>query len=226
MTKDLGYRYDFHIHSLFSDGTLLPAAIAREAALKGASTIAITDHVDPSNLEYVISSIGKFLKEMEGFLPLRIFGGVEISYLPPELIASFAKKARHLGAKVIVVHGESPSEQVYPGTNHAAVEHKGIIDILAHPGNISEEDVRLAALNDIFLEISARPGHRAGNQHVAKLARKFGAKLLVNTDSHSEKDFITQEEALKIAKDSGLLEKEAIAAIKDNPQELIKRLVL
>lgn len=223
--KDLGLRCDFHIHSIFSDGSLLPAAIVREAEVKGASTIAITDHVDASNIEFVIYSINRFLKENEGQFPIQVFGGVEISYIKPESIEKYCKKARQLGAKIIIVHGESPVESVYPGTNHAAVSLKGLVDILAHPGNITEDDARLAAANEIFLEISARPGHRRGNMHVAQVAKKFGAKLLVNTDSHSEKDLITQEQAFRIAKEAGLSEKDALTAIKDNPQELIKRLI-
>ncbi|MFC1496060.1 histidinol phosphate phosphatase domain-containing protein [Candidatus Margulisiibacteriota bacterium] len=223
--KDLGLRYDFHMHTIFSDGSLLPAAIVREAEVKGCSTIALTDHVDPSNMEIVIKAINKFLHEMEEHLPIRVFSGVEISYVKPEIILEYCKKARHLGAKVIVVHGESPVENVYPGTNHAAVSQKGVVDILAHPGNITEEDVKLAAQNEVFLELSARAGHKNGNQHVAKLAKKFGAKLLVNTDAHSEKDLITQQDAFRIAKDAGLSEKDALVAVKENPQELIRRLI-
>lgn len=221
--KDLGPRYDFHMHTIFSDGMLLPAALVREAEIKGASTIALTDHVDPSNIDISIPAIIKFLSEMEGKLPIRVLPGAEVSYLPPDMIEEYCKKARHLGAKIIVVHGESPVEDVYPGTNHAAVSLPAIVDILAHPGNITDEDVKLAAKNGIFLELTARAGHKQGNIHVAKLAKKYGAKLLVNTDSHSEKDLITQEEAFKIAKEAGLSEKEALVAVKNNPMELLKR---
>ncbi|NQU17240.1 MAG: histidinol phosphate phosphatase domain-containing protein [Candidatus Saganbacteria bacterium] len=213
------------MHSIFSDGLLLPAAIVREAEVRGASTIAITDHVDASNIEFAIQAITKFIREMEGKLPIRVLPGAEVSYLTPDLILEYCKKARHLGAKIIVVHGESPIESVYPGTNHAAVSEKGVVDILAHPGDITEEDVKLAAKNGIFLELTARTGHKQGNTHVAKLAKKYGAKLLVNTDSHSEKDMITQEQAYRIAKEAGLSDKDALITIKDNPQELIKRLI-
>jgi len=52
-------------------------------------------------------------------------------------------EARKLGARLIVVHGETIVEPVAPGTNAAALESP--IDILAHPGLISEREVRLAA---------------------------------------------------------------------------------
>lgn len=222
--KNLGPRYDFHMHTIFSDGKLLPAAIVREAEIRGAKTIALTDHVDPSNINIAIPAIMQFLTEMKGKLPIEVLCGAEVSYLLPEHIPEYCKKARALGAKIIVVHGESPVENVYPGTNHAAVQLKGLVDILAHPGNITEEDVKLAAKNEIFLELSARAGHGKGNIHVAKLAKKYGAKMLLNTDAHSENDLITQEKAFKIAQAAGLSEKDALVVISENPLELLKRI--
>ncbi|MDD5382653.1 MAG: PHP domain-containing protein, partial [Candidatus Margulisbacteria bacterium] len=102
---DLGSRIDFHIHSIFSDGLLLPAALAYEAAARGHSAIAISDHVDASNLEEVLFGLTKFVKALGDKLPIKVFPGVEISYLPPKLIEKYARKARDLGAKVIIVHG-------------------------------------------------------------------------------------------------------------------------
>ena len=39
-------RIDLHMHSLFSDGELLPSELARRALVLGHEAIAITDHVD------------------------------------------------------------------------------------------------------------------------------------------------------------------------------------
>lgn len=222
---DLGSRIDFHIHSIFSDGLLLPAALAYEAAARGHSAIAISDHVDASNLEEVLFGLTKFVKALGDKLPIKVFPGVEISYLPPKLIEKYARKARDLGAKVIIVHGESPAEHAVPkGTNRAALRLKGLVDILAHPGWLTEEEAILAKVNNIYLELSARKGHRQGNRHVAKMAKQFKAKLLVNTDTHSEHDLITQKEAYLLAEEAGLKREEAIKVVRDNPQELIKKI--
>jgi len=220
---DLGTRIEFHSHTIFSDGSLLPAALIREAEIRGHSALAITDHVDASNIKEVITALVKFGQEMKGKLPLTFIPGAEISYIKPEYINDYCKKARKLGAKIIIVHGESPAESVYPGTNHAAVSAKGLVDILAHPGYITEEDAQLAAQNGVFLEITARRGHKDGNEHVARLARQCGAKLIVDTDCHTETDLITQEEAYKLCLAAGLTEAEALRVIRDNPQELLKR---
>jgi len=222
--KDLGKRIDFHIHSIFSDGTLLPAAIAREAEVKGHEAIAISDHVDASNLEEVLAALTKFVKKQGKSLSVKVLPGVELSYLAPELIKDYAKQARKLGAKIVIVHGQSPVEPVIPGTNAEAVKLKGLVDILAHPGNnLTEEEARLAKENGIFLELSTRKGHKDGNRHVAEIAKKVGAKLIVDTDSHNETDMITQEQAFQVALDAGLNEDEAVKAVRDNPRELLTR---
>jgi putative hydrolase len=218
-------RYDFHSHSIFSDGGLLPASLIREAEVRGHAALAITDHIDASNMEEVIAALVKFEKKMKGKLPLKFFPGVEISYIKPEYIPEYCKKARKLGAKVIVVHGESPVEPVYAGTDHAAVSKKGLVDILGHPGtNLTEADARLAAKNGVFLEISARKGHREGNSHVLEMSRRTGAKLLVDTDAHSDADLLTYEQALQMVKELGFTDAEAKAALTDNPLALIKRI--
>lgn len=222
--QNIGQRIDFHLHTIFSDGALLPAALACEAAERGHAAIAITDHVDASNLETVCASLTRFVRKQGRHLPLKVIPGVEISYVAPELIKPMAKKARELGAKIIVVHGESPVEPVPKGTNHAALQLKGLVDILAHPGMVTEEDTILAKVNNIYLELSARKGHRKGNRHVAKMARQFGAKLVVNTDSHSEKNLITQKQALALAQTAGLKRAEAIKAVRDNPLELVRKI--
>ncbi len=222
--NNLGSRYEFHSHSIFSDGALLPAALIREAEVKGNIGLALTDHVDQSNIEEVLKALTKFEKETRGKLPIKFFPGAEVSYVAPKYIADYCKKARRLGAKVVVVHGESPSEQVYPGTNHAAVKEAGLVDILAHPGAISEEDAILAAQNGVFLEITARRGHKEGNRHVAEMARRYGAKTIVDTDCHSEADLITQEQAFALCKEAGMTDEEALTTVRDNPLELVKRI--
>ena len=95
---------------------------------------------------------------------------------------------------------------------------------MAHPGNITVEDVVLAKQHEIYLELSARKGHKKGNKHVVEMAKTWGAKLLVNTDAHSEHDLITQAEAYVVAESAGLKNEMILQAIQDNPQELLKRL--
>ena len=137
-----------------------------------------------------------------------VIPGVELTHLPPEHIAPLARKAKELGAEIVVVHGETPAEPVAPGTNMAAVSCKDV-DVLAHPGFLTLEEARLAASNGILLEITSRGGHNMTNGHVANTAREAGAMMVVDTDSHAPGDLITGERALAVARGAGLSGQEA-----------------
>jgi histidinol phosphatase-like PHP family hydrolase len=150
--------------------------------------------------------------------------GVEITHADPRQIPELAAEARQLGAKIIVCHGETIAEPVINGTNYAAVSTKGLVDILAHPGKITEEDALLAKENGVYLELTSRKLHNATNKHVASIAKKTGAKMVINTDSHRPEDYITQETAFKLAKSCGLNDEEAKIAVDNNPRELLERL--
>jgi histidinol phosphatase-like PHP family hydrolase len=193
--------FDFHCHSVFSDGELIPAEIWRRVKVLGYSAIAITDHADPSNFEFILGNLLKIKDTFRGLTP-RLIAGIELTHVPPELIPELIQKARALGAEIVVVHGETIVEPVAEGTNRSAI--LGGADILAHPGLISEEEVKLAAEKGVFLEISGRKGHSFTNGHVVKLAKKYQAPLIINSDAHSPSDLLSQELASKIALGAGL----------------------
>ena len=213
-------RIDLHMHSLFSDGELLPSELARRALKLNHEAIAITDHVDYSNVEE-IPKIQQAIDDINANWDITAILGAEVTHAPVESIDGIAKRAKELGAEIVVVHGETLNEPVTSGTNLAAVKSK-YVDILGHPGLITKEEAELALKNDIYLEISARSGHCLGNGHVANIAREVGNKLLVNTDTHSPDNLITFEKSYEIARGAGLSDEETMKAIVDNPRELLK----
>ena len=193
---------DLHTHSFFSDGELIPSELIRRAEAIGYKAIAITDHVDASNIDLVVPKIVQAIKQMREYLSIEALPGAEITHAPPQTIPDLVKEARQLGAKIVVVHGETLVEPVRPGTNRAAIEAGA--DILAHPGLISEEDLLFAKEKGVTLEITARKGHSLSNGYVAKEAVRLGVRLCINTDSHSPSDLITKEFASKILLGSGI----------------------
>jgi len=189
---------DLHTHTFLSDGELIPSEHVHRALVKGIEVIGLTDHVDSSNIDFVVPRLVKVSETLNKRFPIKVIPGCELTHVPPDIIQELANYGRGLGALIIIVHGESIADCVPPGTNLAACNSN--IDILAHPGLITEEEVAIAKKNGIFLEITGRAIHGLTNGYVANLAKKIGAGLILNTDAHSSNEFIDIKYAEKIAK--------------------------
>ncbi len=215
--------YDFHTHSFFSDGALLPMELIRRAQVNGYTAFAITDHASASNIEPLIDSVRRdcdLAWEEWGFC---VLPGVELTHCPPQSIARLAAQAKALGAKIVVIHGETLVEPVPPGTNRASVECPDV-DVLGHPGLLTEAEAELARENSVFLEITSRRGHCLGNGNTVVLGRAAGARFLINSDTHSPGDLHTEAFARTVALGAGLSPAETETAMHENPLALLRRL--
>lgn len=210
---------DLHMHTVFSDGELIPAELARRAEVLGCRAIAVTDHVDLSNVEHVVESIVRFCNEDRR--AIRVLPGAEVTHVSPSQIADVVKRARKAGAKVVLVHGETLMEPVERGTNEAAIDAG--VDILAHPGMITVATAKKAAAAGVRLEISGRGGHGFSNGHVARMALEAGAKLVFNTDTHAPRDLLDREAALRTIMAAGLAREQALETMQ-NSQQLVEAL--
>lgn len=193
---------DLHTHSIFSDGELVPAEHLRRVESLGYEAVAITDHADSSNLDFIIPRIVKVAEDLNRFSKTRLIPGIELTHIPPEMFAELVPQARQLGALIIVGHGQTVMEPVKEGTNKAAIQAG--VDILAHPGFITLEEAQLAAANGVYLELTGRKGHSLTNGHVARIAKETGALLVVNADAHGPGDFMTAQVAETVALGAGL----------------------
>jgi len=198
--------YDLHTHTILSDGEMLPIELIRRMAVTGYTTVAITDHVDLSNAESVLSTLA-LVRESAGLYGVRLLCGVEITHVPPTQIAPLAKSAKAAGADIVVVHGETPVEPVAEGTNHAACTCNQV-NVLAHPGVISLKDAKAAAKNGIALEITSRGGHNRTNGHVVRVARQAGCQMVVDSDAHAPHDILDERAKFIVAKGAGLTDAE------------------
>lgn len=193
---------DLHTHSIFSDGELVPAEHLRRVESLGYEAVAITDHADSSNLDFIIPRIVKVAEDLNRFSKTRLIPGIELTHIPPEMFAELVPQARQLGALIIVGHGQTVMEPVKEGTNKAAIQAG--VDILAHPGFITLVEAQLAAANGVYLELTGRKGHSLTNGHVARIAKETGALLVVNADAHGPGDFMTAQVAETVALGAGL----------------------
>lgn len=212
--------YDLHTHTILSDGELIPIELIRRMAVAGYTTVAITDHVDNSNASSVLSALAR-VRESADLYGIRLLCGVEITHVPPSMIAKMAKNAKAEGAEIVVVHGETPVEPVAPGTNHAACTCKDV-DILAHPGLIAPADAKLAAKNNVALEITSRGGHNRTNGYVAVVAKKAGCQLVVDSDTHAPHDIMDERARNLVARGAGLSETECKQVLSLNIDQFLE----
>jgi putative hydrolase len=182
---------DLHTHTFFSDGVLIPSELVVRAKKAGYEAIALTDHGDFSNMDFIIPRIAKAAIILARHYNIAVLPGIELSYIPPALISKAANISRKLGAKIVLVHGESPVECVPCGTNLAAINSG--IDIVAHPGFITKAESAAAFKKGVSLEITTRNGHNRGNKHVAKMAGVTGANLVFNTDTHIPENLMNKK---------------------------------
>ena len=212
---------DLHTHSFFSDGELIPSELIRRFESLGYSAVAITDHADSSNLDFIIPRIVKVAGFLNSSQSVKVITGIELTHVPPELIEPLVFKARDLGASLVLIHGETIVEPVATGTNRAGIEAGA--DILAHPGLITDEDADLAAERGTLLEISGRSGHSFTNGHVAQAAQKSGARLILNSDTHSPENIMTEEFARKVIEGAGL-PSSSFSVVLSNAQRLLEKI--
>lgn len=195
--------FDFHIeiHEKFSPATAI--FYAKNMGLKGIAIVLPIDYLpqlkttcefsdyeileqDLTTLHNAIDKtnpqiaklllLQKQIDELAIYENIQCFFGIKLMHIPPSLIEKSVLLYRALGIHLIAVHGESISDMVEQGTNfNACLAH---IDILYHAGLIDEKCVELAKENNVFLEICSNPKHAYTNAHIAKIAEKYGAKII------------------------------------------------
>ena len=215
--------YDFHCHTNLSDGALTAIELIRRAHHAGYKAIALTDHIGQGSLQRVLDEIIRDCALAREHWDILAIPGVELTHLPVEAIAETARQAKELGAWLVVVHGQTTVEPVEKNTNRTALQCHNV-DILAHPGLLTLEEAKLAAANNVFLELSARKGHCLSNGHIANMARQAGARLLVDSDAHQPDELLSAELASYIAQGAGLNFEECNQVFTLNPKLLIQRL--
>ncbi|MGH7697408.1 MAG: histidinol phosphate phosphatase domain-containing protein, partial [Candidatus Dormibacteria bacterium] len=155
-------------------------------------------------------------------LPIPAVPGVEVTRVPPERVARVAARARSLGARLVVVHGETLGDFPQPGLNLAACRCPDV-DILGHPGLISEEAAEQARERGIHLEVTAAGLHGLTNGHVVRVALRVGARLVLDSDAHRPESLLTAERQRQVLEGSGL-DLEAVEAVATaSPWEVLGR---
>ncbi|MDD1675998.1 MAG: histidinol phosphate phosphatase domain-containing protein, partial [Methanomicrobiales archaeon] len=98
------FQYDLHMHTLLSDGEMLPIELVRRVSVLGYTTIAISDHADSSNITELLTAVRR-IQDSSGEFGVHLLCGVELTHIPPSQIPVLAHQAKQEGADIVVVHG-------------------------------------------------------------------------------------------------------------------------
>lgn len=214
--------FDFHTHTTLSDGHAAPLVMARRCQENGYAAYICSDHVDETSVERRVPEIVAACAQVTDELGLPAVPAVEVTRVPPERVAKVAARARSLGARLVVVHGETLGDVPQPGVNLAAASCSDV-DILGHPGLISEEAAERARESGIHLEISGAGLHGLSNGHVARLAIRTGTPLVLDSDAHRPEALLTEDRARQVAQGSGIDPEEVLRLVATAPLEVLAR---
>ncbi|PXF61226.1 MAG: ribonuclease P protein component 3 [Candidatus Methanogaster sp.] len=207
--------YDFSIHTAPEcEGS--PEAMAETAAGYGYAGIAITNHTPHHPQE----------PEMTDHPKIAVYSGIEIVAKNPHHLRQMIQRYRPR-VSVLSVHGGN--EKI----NRAAVESPAV-DILSHPDErLNHVLMRFASENRVAIEFNldsiirmrgrARVRALTNFRHNLKLARKYGAPMILASNAQSIYDLRAPREMIALGGVFGMTEDEAIAAISAVPEEILRR---
>lgn len=222
---------DLHIHTVASGhaySTVLENVAA--AAAKGLAMIAITDHgpqMPGGPHEYHFGNLKAVPSELFG---VRILKGIEANVIDRE--GSLDLPEERLSNLDIVLAGLhtvcSPYGSVLENTRMMVNAMKNPwVDAIVHPGNPeypvdAETIVKAAVEYDVALEINnsslrvSRAGSRPYCENIASLAKQYGTKIILGTDSHFALAIGNFDEAIEVLEKYGICPESVINSSVEN----------
>jgi len=198
--KSCPYHYNFHLHTLFSDGRLTPDSLIEQAVSIGLKGLAITDHHSVEGY-YRAQSRLEYLRyeQPEASLPT-LWTGIEItSDLLGTIvhILGYGFNPKH-SALAPYLQGDRPSngDESAEKVIHALHEAGGLV-VLAHPARYRQPACRVIpaaaqlgvdGLEAYYAYGNPKPWESSVPQmeEVLKLGQLYGLWNTCGTDSHGE----------------------------------------
>jgi len=212
----MAVKFDFHIHTRYSDGACNHLEVAEAAQAKNLEAIAYTDHgpqlsvgVPQDKLNQMLQDIG--LARSDSDFP--IFASIEANIINGngdlDVAAGFIKRLDFLAASIHVIEGpismDTPHE--YLARARKAIE-RNKIDVFSHPFYFNadlliglnrreiEDFIDLAASRGVAMEVNAK--YKAPGENFLKLCLKKGVKLSIGSDAHRRSEVGRIEWALSM----------------------------
>jgi DNA polymerase (family 10) len=202
--QDENIHGDFHVHSIWSDGSNSVEEIAYAAQQRKYKFICITDHSQSLKIAHGLSEervkkkIRHIKKINEKFLDLKIFCGTECDIKPDGSLDYSNQILQLFDVVYIGIHvgfklsKEDMTKRIIRGMDnefvHALAHPTGRLIGRREPYEIDFEQIIDAAKEtDTFLEINAFPDRLDLNDQNVKFAKDRGVQFVIGTDSHTIK---------------------------------------
>jgi len=229
---------DFHIHSIWSDGSDSIESIAEHAQKLGHKYIGITDHSQSLKIARGLSEnrINKKIKEINNlnkkFKDLKILCGTECDIKPDGTLDYPNHILKKFDFVYIGIHTSFKMDKKQMTNRIINAMENEYADFLAHPTgrligkrNPFEIDVEkicdMAKNTDTYLEINSFPDRLDLNDIHIKLAREKGVKFVIGTDAHSFKSLYYIQFGVATARRGWLEKKDILNTYSQNEIEKI-----
>ena len=218
---------DLHIHSTFSDGINSIEEMAKTANSLGYEYIALTDHSNTLPLVKGLDTqkIKLYFKEIDRvnslFDNLTILKGMEVDILEDGSLAMDSKILKELDFVIGAIHTKFKlTKKMQTARLLKAIKNPNL-NAIAHLttrliGKREAIEIDFSTIfkalrdNNKLLEINSQPIRLDINDILAKEAKEYGIKFLINSDAHSTEQLKYLKYGINQAR-RGWLEKEDIA---------------
>jgi len=193
---------DLHTHTVKSDGLNRMEDMVAEAKKIGYEYLAITDHSKSERIAHGLpeDEMVEWIKEIKSAAAkekgIRILAGSEVDILPDGGLDYPDDVLKKMDIVIGSIHSRFKSTREKMTDRILSAFDNSQLDILAHPTGrmygkreAYDADFRKifekAADKGILLEINAYPDRTDLNDALARQAKSFGCRFVINTDAHS-----------------------------------------
>jgi putative hydrolase len=196
-------KFDFHTHTLYSDGECIASGIAEAAEARGLVAVAITDHgpelsvgIDPAKIPLMLQDIESAREDAN----IPVLAGMEANVVNIDGAIDLDDEViKKLDILVIGLHTLGTPMQEELAKNYFLAVMNAMrnnrVDVIAHPFRLhnnlapylSPEDidefVKLAAKKGVAIEINSK--YRVPGEELLRTCLREGVKLSIGTDAHT-----------------------------------------
>jgi DNA polymerase (family X) len=230
---------DLHVHTKWSDGSHDLDTLVEAARKKGWQYIAVTDHtkglgvahgLDEKRLADEIRLIDDANGKLSGF---RILKGTEVDIRSDGRLDLADEALAGLDLVVASIHSGFKQTREQITKRMLSAIRNSCVSVIAHPTGrlINERDpydvdmeavIREAAKYGVAMEINAQPLRLDLNDQHIRMARQYGAQVVISTDTHVTAQFDYMTYGVSLARRGWVEKKDVLNALALEP--LMKRL--